>query len=263
MPAQEADQLKTELLHAIKHDQLVLYYQPQFNLATTRFEAFEALVRWRHPSKGLLLPAQFLSVAETSGLIVLLGDWVLKTACLQNKAWQDEGFAPVRVAVNVSGRQFKQKDFVETVMKALTKARLKPKYLELELTENIILQNEDVMIHQIQRLKALGVSIALDDFGMGYSSITHLKTIPVDRIKIDKSFIRHMRDNKSDAAIVRALITLAAGLNLQVLAEGVESLQELQLLLEEECNEIQGFYYAEPLPVDEVRNFLQIHSSQP
>lgn len=250
------EELKNDLRNAIKNNEFVLYYQPQFNLATSMFDGIEALLRWKHPTRGLLLPKDFLTVAEEAGFIIIIGEWVLKTACKQNKAWQEKGFVPVRMAVNISSRQFHQRDFVEMVVRVLNDVRLKPKYLELELTENIILHDADKVIQQIQRLKNLGISIALDDFGTGYSSISYLKRIAVDRIKIDKSFIQNAHQDKNDLAIVRSIITLAEGLNVQVVAEGVETLKQLKPLLAYHCDEVQGFYFSVPLPADEIEKIL-------
>lgn len=257
-------ELKVELLRAIKNQELVLHYQPQFNLATTQFEAVEALIRWQHPKRGLLLPAAFLSVAEESGFLVRMGEWVLRTACMQNKAWQEKGLNPIRVAVNISGKQFHQKDFVEMVMRVLEETRMKPQYLELELTENIIIHDDDgKVIQKIHRLKNLGVIITLDDFGTGYSSISHLRKFPVDRIKIDKTYIQNTIHSADDAAIVQAIIALANSLNLRVLAEGVESYPQLAFLMPHAQIEIQGFYFSKPAPAKEIEEFLLHYQSNP
>ncbi|RDI42715.1 putative bifunctional diguanylate cyclase/phosphodiesterase [Aquicella lusitana] len=258
------EKLKKELLRAIKSQEFVLYYQPQFNLTTAKFDGVEALIRWQHPERGILLPADFISVAEESGLIVRIGEWVVKTACKQNKAWQKKGLPFIRVAVNVSGKQFQQNEFVEFVMQTLQKFQLKPQYLELELTENIIIHDDDEkIIHTIHRLKKLGVQIALDDFGTGYSSISYLKKIPIDRIKIDRTYIQNINANSDDAAIVRAIIALATTLNLEVLAEGVESLRQLEMLISQDCKEAQGFYFSKPLPAEEVEKFLIFYQNNP
>lgn len=257
------ESLKIELLSALKNEEFVLYYQPQFNLASGLFEGVEALIRWQHPTKGLLLPMEFISVAEESGLIVRIGEWVLRTACQQTKLWQEMGIPLLRIAVNISARQFKQKDFVELVMQIVKEANLKPQFLELELTENMTFPDDDEkMINAIRRLKKLGVLIALDDFGTGYSSISHLRKIPIDRIKIDKMYIQHIHSKAEDAAIVRAIIVLGQSLNLDVMAEGVETLEQLALLSSQECKEIQGFYFSEPLSSEEVEKFLLIHQNK-
>lgn len=255
--------LKIEILNALKKNEFVLYYQPQFNLATTKFEGVEALIRWRHPHRGLLLPSEFIKLVEGNDLIVRIGEWTIRTACKQNKMWQDKGLPQIRVAVNVSGRQFKHRNFVEFIINTLQEINLDPQHLELELTENLILHDDRHVIESIKRLKKLGVQIALDDFGTGYSSISHLKKIPIDRIKIDQTFIKHINVNRDDAAIVKAIIAIAASLNLQVLAEGVESLRQLKLLLSQECKEAQGFYFSEAMPPEEVEEFLKFYQNKP
>ena len=257
MDNDQQKELIQDLIRAVKDNQFVLYYQPQFNLDTSKFEGMEALIRWSHPRRGLMMPQDFLHLAEETGLIVRIGEWVLKTACEQNKKWQNMGFPALRIAVNVAGKQFQQHNFVSVVMDILKQCNLDPKYLELEVTENFIVQNDETIVNNIKELKQAGVSIALDDFGTGYSSISHLKKIPVDRIKIDKSYIQNINDNNDDAAIVKAIIVLAKALNLQVLAEGVETLKQLQMLMFNECKEVQGFYFSKPLPAAEVEKLLQ------
>lgn len=249
--------IKSELLDAIKQEQFLLHYQPQFNIKNSSCDGVEALLRWQHPTRGLLFPADFLRVAEETGYIVKIGQWVLREACLQNKCWQDKQLPPMRVAVNVSPKQFFQPNFVEMVADVLEETGLSPNYLELELTENLILREDEPVIEQVHRLKHLGVSIALDDFGAGYSSISHLKKIPVDRIKIDQSFIHRIYESKEDLAIVRALITLATGLNIQVIAEGVETLLQVKMLIANDCAELQGFYFSEGVPADQIEVFLR------
>lgn len=264
MESSKQDELKHSLLKALKNHELIIHYQPQFNLNNSQFEGVEALLRWIHPTEGLLLPSQFIKLAENSGLIVHIGEWVIKTACEQIKAWQDKGLPPIKVAVNISGRHFRHKDFVEFVIKTLNRIHLKPKYLELEITENTIIHDDDhKIIKTIRRLKKLGIQIALDDFGTGYSSISYLKKIPIDRLKIDKTFIKNINTNSDDAAIVRAIISLASSLNLQVVAEGVESLKQLKTLLSQECKEVQGFYFSEALPAVEVEKFLIFYQNNP
>lgn len=249
--------LKSELLKATKQNEFVLYYQPQFDVVNSKCDGVEALLRWQHPTRGLLLPAEFLAVAESTGCIVKIGEWVLREACKQNKKWQNKGLPPIRVAVNLSRKQLNRDNFVDQVAEILEETKLEPKYLELELTENIILHNEDKVVEQIHRLKSLGVCIALDDFGSGYSSISHLKKIPVDRVKIDKSFIDDIYKNDKDLAIVKAIITLATGLKLQVIAEGVETLAQIKTLLSQDCGDLQGFYFSEAILPDEVEVFIK------
>ena len=255
-------ELKHELLNALKNRELILYYQPQFNLTTTKFEGVEALIRWQHPQRGLLLPAEFIDAAlEDEELIIPITQWVLQEACKQNKTWQKKGLPPMRMAVNITEKDIKHSDFVESVIKVLRETDLKPEFLEIELTENILIQDENI-IHHIHQLKNLGVIIALDDFGTGYSSISYLKKIPIDRIKIAKMYIDNIHSNSDDAAIVRAIISLAEGLNIQVVAEGVESLKQLQLLTSNKSLEIQGFYFSEPLLPNELEKFFVLYKKK-
>ena len=247
---------KSELFSALENEEFVLYYQPQFNLMTSKFAGVESLIRWQHPERGLILPDDFIPLAEESEVIVHIGEWVLRTACQQSKLWRERGYPPIRIAVNISARQlFLQEDFVELILQTLQAVGMNPEHLELELSENIIIHDERI-IETVHRLKKVGILIALDDFGTGYSSISHLKKIPIDRIKIDKTFIKDIHTNHGDAAIVQAIIALAASLNLRVVAEGVESLKQLQLLLSQECMEAQGFYFSEPLNAIEFDKFL-------
>lgn len=257
------DEFETELHRALKNNEFILYYQPQFNLATSTFEGVEALIRWKHPHKGLLMPLNFISTVEESDLIVDVGEWVLRSACLQMRDWQDKGLSPVRMAVNVANKQLKQHNFYEVVMNTLNEVHLDPICLELELSENVIINNDDGdVIDTIKRLKNAGILIALDDFGIGHSNATYLAKIPVDRIKIDKSYINNIHNNDNDAAIVKSLILLAEKLNLQIVAEGVETLMQLQMLLTHECKEIQGYYFSEPLPAEQVEIFLRANKNR-
>jgi EAL domain-containing protein (putative c-di-GMP-specific phosphodiesterase class I) len=264
--------MDSSIKHAISHDEInnaflnnefALYYQPQFNLLSSSFEGVEALVRWVRPN-GMLLPGDFLYAVEKAGLIVRLGEWVLNEACQQNKDWQTKGLLPIRMAVNIYGEQFYQPNFVDAIFAVLDKYKLEARFLELELHENIIIHTGDHAVYDnIVRLRSRGITIALDDFGTGFSSIGHLKRIRVDRIKIDQSYIKHIHTNAEDAAIVKAIIALAAGLNLKSLAEGVESHQQLQVLLKYDCQEAQGFYFSEPLTAQETEDFLQLYDNNP
>lgn len=252
----EKTKLKKELLAALKNDEFVLHYQPQFNLNTTKFESVEALIRWQHPKRGLLWPGDFIPIAEEDNeLIIPISEWVLQTTCKQIQAWQSKGLPSIRIAVNVSQKDVAQKDFPRFISQTLKKNNLHPSCLEIELTENIIFQDE-IITQNINKLKKIGVTIALDDFGTGYSNITLLKKIPIDKIKIAKEFIDNVHSNNDDAAIVRAILKLASSLNLQVVVEGVESLKQLQHFLTDKQLEFQGFYFSEPLPAEEVEKFL-------
>ena len=254
--------VKKALERAIQNQEFLLYYQPQFTFASSSILGVEALLRWQYPKKGLLFPAQFIPLAEETGLITHLGAWLLEAVCRQNKIWQEHGLMPLQISVNVSPKQIQQKKFVVFIKNLLKRYHLPPQYLELELTENIILHQDKNIIRSICRLKELGVLIALDDFGTGYSSISHLKKIPIDRIKIDKTYIQKMHINRDDAAIVKAIIALASALNIQVLAEGVESQAQLELLLSQGCQAVQGFYFSKPLSPKKVEKFLLLHQNK-
>ncbi len=261
----EALEKEMQLRQALINNELFLLYQPQIDVKSGTISAVEALVRWNHPTKGVILPIDFIPLAEEAGLIVPIGEWVLRTACLQNKAWQDAGMPPIRVAVNITTQQLNQYNLVEIVKNILEETKLDPKYLELELTENSIISNISV-IDTINTLKDLGLHIALDDFGTGYSSLSYLKNIHLDRLKIDKSFVQNILLNRGDEVIIQAIITMAHSLNLEVLAEGVETEQQLDFLNLNKCGDIQGFYFSKPLSItdlelvmsgkEEIRNML-------
>lgn len=247
---------EAELRQAIENNEFFLCYQPQIDLTKDELVAVEALIRWRHPAKGVLLPMDFIPLAEETGLIIPIGKWVLETACKQSKAWQDAGFAPIRMAVNVTAQQFKQMDLVDMVRNILEETQLNPAYLELELTENIILSNQEV-VKIVTELKKLGVSIAVDDFGTGYSSLNYLHKIPLDRLKIDSSFIQNVKSKQDDEVIIRAVIAMAKNLNLEVLAEGVETTTQLDFLKRYQCDDVQGFYFSKPLSLNELENVMK------
>jgi diguanylate cyclase (GGDEF)-like protein/PAS domain S-box-containing protein len=244
-----------ELRHAIANNELILYYQPQIDINQDKLVAVEALIRWKHPRLGMLLPIDFIPLAEESGLIVPIGEWVLRTACRQNKAWQNAGLPPIRVAVNITTQQLNLYNLVDLIKGILEEAQLDPQYLELELTENSIISNTNV-IETINTLKDFGIRIALDDFGTGYSSLSYLKDIHLDRLKIDRSFVQNILTNRGDDVIIQAIITMAASLHLEVLAEGVETEQQLNFLKKQHCGEIQGFYFSKPLSIKEMESVL-------
>jgi len=243
--------LETELHTALKKKQLVLYYQPQYSLKTGALTGAEALIRWQHPGRGLLLPDQFIPYAEESDLIISLGEWVLKTACKQICLWQNQGYFVKRVAINISGVQFLRGDLLKTVRKTLKRSGLRPEYLELEITESFFMKNTAWAIKSLKALKNLGVTIAIDDFGTGYSSLSYLKQLPIDKLKIDQSFIRDIPEDFHDKAIARAVLSLAHGLDYQVIAEGVETKVQWSYLESLECDEAQGFLHSPPLPAEE------------
>jgi diguanylate cyclase (GGDEF)-like protein len=249
--------LENSLRSAIDREQLFLLYQPQVNIATGEVTGLEALVRWQHPALGLVMPDKFIKVAENSGLITPIGEWVLKTACSQIMKWRVEGLPVVPVAVNVSAVQFRQEGFSELIKRVLHETGLDPQYLELELTESLLLSNADVMFGVLKNLKDAGLKLVIDDFGTGYSSLSYLRQFPVTKLKIDRSFIRDVAVNPDDAAITIAIINMAKGLSLKVIAEGVEDEAQLSFLREHECDEFQGYYFSRPLSAQDVANTLR------
>ena len=248
-------EIETQLNHAIKNNELTLWYQPQFDTKENTLNAVEALIRWNHPTRGLLLPDEFISVAETTGLIVPMGEWVIREACKQNKAWQISSLPPIRVAINITSHQLRQPGFVTMVETILKETQLEPKFVEFELSENCIINNE-ASIKTINAIKKLGIEIAVDDFGTGYSSLSYLKNLSLSRLKIDKSFIQNIHHNRGDKVLVHAIIEMAHALNLKVIAEGVENKSQLNFLKNEDCTDIQGYYFSHPLSSADLTKLL-------
>lgn len=249
--------LLTANLHkALERNQLVVYYQPQINIETQTITGFEALLRWFLPGKGMVSPAVFIPIAEQNGLIHSIGEWVLETACEQTKKWHDQGFEGLRMAVNISVQQLNNPGFTKLVDNILKKTGLVAKYLELEITENTVSNNEDEIIKIMSELKALGLSISIDDFGTEYSSLYRLKSLPIDRIKMDIEFVRGIEGDEKDRAIAKVIINLAKTMGLSIVAEGVETQQQLNFLSQRMCDEVQGYYYYKPLPADEIEVIL-------
>ncbi|MGF9713518.1 putative bifunctional diguanylate cyclase/phosphodiesterase [Paenibacillus naphthalenovorans] len=242
---------------ALEQDEFVLYFQPQVDIFDHRLNGMEALLRWNHPRLGVISPGDFIPLAEETGLIIPIGKWVLRTACMQNKAWQLEGFPPLKMAVNISPVQFYQDDFVQVVLEALQESGLEPQYLELEITEGIAMYQLDQVVDKLNTLRELGVHISIDDFGTGFSSLNYLKKFPIDKLKIAQQFVRDVTDDPDDAAIVQAIMAMAQSLNLNVIAEGVETEDQLSFLLEVKCREIQGYIYSKPVPADEFYDLLK------
>jgi diguanylate cyclase (GGDEF)-like protein/PAS domain S-box-containing protein len=249
MAAKAHEQLRRheELRDAVTRGEFVLHYQPQMNLKTGRIFAAESLLRWQHPERGLISPGEFIPLAEETGLIVPIGDWVLNEACRQNKAWQDAGLPPIVVSVNVSARQFKERNWVSKVAAALEDSGLEARYLELELTESLIMQDVASAVATMHELEALGVHLAIDDFGTGYSSLSALKRFPVRRLKIDRSFVQDIPGDADDRAITGAIISLAQKLQMQVIAEGVETQEQVDFLAASGCDDIQGYFFSRPV----------------
>jgi diguanylate cyclase (GGDEF)-like protein/PAS domain S-box-containing protein len=251
--------LEGSLRKAIEQEEFILEYQPEIDIASGRMLGVEALIRWRHPKHGLLQPSSFIALSEDSGLIIAIGEWVLRTACRQAKAWCDIGLQLV-VAVNLSVAQFRQKHLLRSVMNALHDASLEPQYLELEITENILIDGADTTLDTLLALRKLGVKLAVDDFGTGYSSLSYLKRLKVDKLKIDQSFISEAGVGTDDAAIVGAIIAMAKQLKLRVIAEGVETVEQYVVLKALACDEYQGFYASRALPPAEVTDFIALHA---
>ncbi len=250
-------ELENDLRYALQRDQLELYYQPQIDVATQRMVCVEALLRWNHPERGIISPDKFIPLAEECGLIAPLGEWVLTTACRQIKEWQDKFDDQLSIAVNVSSQQFFHSDVAEIVLKAVFEASLKPSSLTLELTETILMNDVEETIATLIKLRDAGTSLAMDDFGTGYSSLSYLKRLPLDTLKIDRSFVMDLENNSDDAAICAAIIAMAHNLDLKVIAEGVETQEQLNYLRDQGCDEIQGFLISKPLPAAELeRRFL-------
>jgi EAL domain-containing protein (putative c-di-GMP-specific phosphodiesterase class I) len=259
MNARAVERLTLEhpLRQALAKDQFFLMYQPQIDIATGRITGMEALLRWQHPDLGLVPPDKFIGIAENSALILPIGEWVLRTACSQARKWQNEGLPPVTVAVNVSAVQFRQEDFCELIGRVLRETGLAPQFLELELTESVLLANAEVMLPVVQKLKAMGLTLAIDDFGTGYSSFSYLRQFPVSKFKIDRSFIRDVAVNPDDAAITAAIISMAKSLRLKVIAEGVENEAQMSFLRAHQCDEIQGYYFSKPLATEQAADKLR------
>jgi len=249
--------IETDLRRALERDEFVLHYQPQLSLSSGKIIGMEALVRWNHPTEGMIAPTRFIGLAEEMGLIVPIGAWVLRTACLQTMAWQKAGFGPLRVAVNLSPRQFGQQSLVQSIDDVLRETGMTPSLLELELTEGTVMHDVDHAIDVLRNLKALGVHISIDDFGTGYSSLSYLRRFPIDVLKIDQSFVRELSIDADDAAIVRAIITLAHSLRLQVIAEGVENAAQLEFLRAEGCDLMQGYLFSRPLGTEAFEQLLR------
>ncbi|THF83698.1 sensor domain-containing protein [Cohnella fermenti] len=247
--------LQHELMKALQNGEFLLHYQPQYDLATGRIVGTEALVRWLHPTRGLVPPGEFIPAAEDSGLIVPLGDWVLEEACRQNKEWQDAGAAPIPVSVNLSVRQFSQRNLIGKIGRVLKATGLDPKCLKLEITESVTMDVERATLF-LEQLAELGVGISIDDFGTGYSSFHYLRNFPIGSLKIDRSFVRDIEQDPNDAAIVAAIIAMAHNLRLQVIAEGVETLEQVRFLRSHGCDEMQGYYGSPPLPKAGIESLL-------
>jgi EAL domain-containing protein (putative c-di-GMP-specific phosphodiesterase class I) len=249
--------LEKDLRRAVQREEFVLHYQPIADVATGEVVGVEALVRWQHPERGLLLPGDFIPFAEETGLIQPIDTWVLGTACRQAMSWQGAGLPPLRVAVNISARLFLQPDMVDMVAEVLRESGLAPDLLELEITETLAMENADLSIQVLASLDQMGVHVAIDDFGTGYSSLSYLKDFPIDTVKIDRAFVSGVIGDVNDAASASASIAMAHKLNLEVTAEGVETEEELAFLREHSCDHYQGYLLSRPVPAGEIPRLLQ------
>ncbi len=255
--AAERQSLGTCLRHALERSELLLHFQPMVDMAGGKLVGLEVLLRWQHPEQGLIPPLKFIPLAEETGLIVPIGEWVLKSACLQLKAWQDQGYDLPLLAINLSARQFRQKTLAETIARILDETGVEARFVELEITESILMDNTDEAAETLRKLNDMGLEISIDDFGTGYSSLSYLKRFPIDKLKIDRSFVQDIATDPDDAAIVTAIIALAHSLQMKVIAEGVEEAAQLAFLSRQGCDQYQGYYFSKPLPAAEVVTKLQ------
>lgn len=246
--------MERDLRRAVEKGQFELHYQPQKCLHTNTLVGMEALLRWKHPTDGYIKPLDFIPLAEKTGLIIDIGDWVLEEACRQNKKWQEASYKPIIMSVNLSAKQFHQQDLLEKIEKTLLETGLEPKYLELEITESMAMTNEGYILKTLHRLRELGVLVSIDDFGTGYSSLKYLSIFPITKLKIDKTFMD--RDQRQNEAIVKSIINMSHSLDMKVIAEGVETISQLEFLEKENCDEMQGYYFSKPLPPEQLTGFL-------
>ena len=259
--AQHQQNLESAIRQALDRDEFVLHYQPKLALETGRIVGAEALTRWFRPQSGWVSPAEFIPVAEDSGLIVRLTQWVLRQACTQAQAWREMGLAPLRMSVNISAIDFRQRDFVDNLAAILKDTGLPPTQLELEITESVLMQNVDETVETLQKIKAMGIRLALDDFGTGYSSLSYLRRFPIDVLKIDQSFVRGLRINSQDEQLISAIIGMGKSLELNIIAEGVETVDQLNFLKAQRCEEGQGFLFSKALPSKDFVQLLQTDSA--
>jgi len=244
--------MENGLRQGLENNEFILHYQPQLDVKSGLVVGVEALVRWQSREFGLVQPNDFIPLAESTGLIYGLGEWVMRTACIQAKNWAQDGYQDIKVAINISGLQFKQPDFLDKTARILKETGVDPKMLELELTESVIMERADKTVKTLNALKRMGLMLSIDDFGTGYSSLSYLKHFPIDRIKIDRSFVSDLANCPDDAAIVEAIISMAQSLKLKVVAEGVENIGQMNFLTSRQCDEVQGYYLALPMTAEEL-----------
>jgi diguanylate cyclase (GGDEF)-like protein len=259
MDSQALERLNLEngLRKALNQNDFQLYYQPKVDIRSGQIIGMETLVRWHHPELGMISPAKFIPIAEETGFIVPLGEWILRMACKQNKKWQDAGYPPLQIAVNLSARQFKQDNFIQVISDILQETELEAKWLELEITESTIMDHVDDAVLKLDKLRTMGIRMSIDDFGTGYSSLSYLKSLPIDTLKIDHSFVRDIPFHADDMAIVKSIISMANALNLHVIAEGVETEEQMLFLHENGCYEGQGYLFHKPIPAEEFEKVMK------
>jgi EAL domain-containing protein (putative c-di-GMP-specific phosphodiesterase class I) len=261
--AVERQSIEEGLRRALERQEFSLLYQPKVNLRTMAITGAEALIRWTHPIRGLVSPAQFIPVAEACGLILPIGHWVLREACAQAQSWRDAGLSLGRMAVNISALEFRDENFLEGILAVLEDTSLDPRSLELELTESVLMKRAESTESVLKTLSAIGVEVAVDDFGTGYSSLSYLRRFPINALKIDQSFVRQITASLDENAIVTAVISMGRSLNLRVIAEGVETQEELAFLQSHECEEAQGYYFSRPVPANQFAKLLETGILQP
>lgn len=249
--------IENDLRHAIENEEFVLYYQPKVKAYTGELCGFEALIRWRHPTRGMVSPMEFILLAEESDLIIDIGSWVLKTACIQRKLWLKKGYKDFSVAINISAKQIYKSDFVKEVKNVLKETGLEAKYLEIEITESALINSMEATVKVVKELRNIGVNISLDDFGTGYSSLNYLRSLPIDKIKIDKSFIKDINKDEKVEAIIAAIIVLSKAMKLEIIAEGVENYSQLDYLIGQGCDQIQGYLFSRPETKEKVEEMLK------
>jgi len=256
-------EIEKGLRNALQNNEFEIYYQPQIDIINNKIKGFEALLRWNNFELGRISPAEFIPVAEKSGLIIPMGDWIIKTTCLQNNLWKSKGYIYDTIAINLSAVQLQNDKFEENLKRIISETGVNPRFVELEITESILMKDFEKSVKLLTEIRDLGINIALDDFGTGYSSLSYLKQLPINTLKIDKSFIDNIATNEREKAIVDGIIQLAQKIDLDVIAEGVETKQQIKLLQSIGCNQIQGYYFSRPLPADEIEEkFLKINWSE-
>lgn len=253
----EKYQLEEDLRHALDRQEFVLYYQPQIDIMTGKMVGVEALIRWNHPTKGCISPAKFIPLAEETGLIVPIGEWVIRTACRQSTEWRKKGFSDVRISVNLSAKQFQQPDFVEMLMEIIEETDMNSELLDLEITESLAMLDIELTKKILQKLRTMKINISLDDFGTGYSSLNYLKQLPINTVKIDKTFVDNITVDTSQQTIAKAVIDLSHNMALQVIAEGVETWDQFSFLKFQKCDKVQGYLFSRPLSLEEIENIIE------